>query len=355
METRTYLGALRRYLPVAALLLAAGILGSYLYVRVSMPKTAQATVAVLDPLSARPGSYLAAQVTFDAVITSHLLAATVGQRLDEPADAIQAKLSASVLAPAAGFNLSPLYAVQGKSADTASAIRLVDVAVTEGRKLYLELNRSDNEEIARALAQEREQARAAYADAAAALKAFALSQDAADLPAEIASLAQTLTTLQASLTQAKADLASAQATGTSVATAIVERRVESYERQIETATTELERLRRLQPRYQELTAEVDVARAGLNQLSDAQNSLELGQLVPLPSQVKVLDSARARSNFFMQFLIYTLGILLGLLAAATAIYLLALYRRPPPSAEEIADGFSAPVMAWIPRDTVRRI
>lgn len=354
METRTYLHALRRYLWVAILLLAMGILGSYTYVLTSIPKTATATVAVLDPLTARPGSYLAAQMTFDAVITSHRLAVIVGERLGESPDVIQSKLSASVVTAAAGFNVSPLFAVEGKDADPRRAIQLVNVAVTEGRELYLELNRSEPEEIARALAGERQRAQSGYTAARREFEAFTTANDAADLPERIQSVATTVGTLQASLNLAKADLASAGATGAPGVTAIAQRRADSFYAQIRSARSQLEDLRELLPRFQDLTTKVEVARARLSQLSGAQESLQLGQLVPLPSQVKVLDSARLQSNFFMRFLIYTLGILLGLLAAATAVYLLALYRKPPPSAEEIAIEFGVPVMAWIPHDMRRR-
>jgi uncharacterized protein involved in exopolysaccharide biosynthesis len=243
--------------------------------------------------------------------------------------------------------------VRGKGVDAAQAIRLVNVAVEEARALYMQLNTVNSAEIAAALATRRERAREELARAHKRFDRFVAATRSADLPLRIQSQAQTISELRGHITDAEADLAAAQATGDAGLEALVSLRLNSFKDQLKRAEANLERLNQLQPRFAELGDRVAEARRQLTQLEQTESSLTLAQLFPLPEQVKVLDSARIQSDFFTLFLVYGLGIVLGLLAAITAVYLFALFDRQPETAESVVAGFGAPLLASIPPDEVR--
>jgi len=85
MDMNLYLAALRRYwlLPILLVLISLGC--AYGYSASAASSQAEATVAVLDPLIARPGGYTSAQVTIDAIVKSQELADRVGLQVHEPA------------------------------------------------------------------------------------------------------------------------------------------------------------------------------------------------------------------------------------------------------------------------------
>src|SRR5919197_2135695 len=140
MELGLFLRTLRRRWVVPAALVAASVLGVFLYQQVFGLQESVSTVAVLDPLTSRPGAYSQAQITFDSVINSQELAARVGRRLNRDPGGVRSHLSVSISPSLQTYNASPVYAVYATDKTQEGATALANAAVEEGRLLYIELN-----------------------------------------------------------------------------------------------------------------------------------------------------------------------------------------------------------------------
>jgi hypothetical protein len=348
MNLSAFWRSLKRSWLAALLLFEVGLLGSTVYARKTIQSTAEATVAVRDPITARPG-YQAAQITFDAVVSSHRLSERVAERMGETVSAVEAALSVKVIAPAAtGFNISPLYAVQGKKPDEQSALGLVNTAVEEARKLFVELNDSKIDEVTSTLSAERQAAQQAAREAEGAFDAFDKANDTSDLKARLDSEVTRAEVLRTQVTTTSADLAAAQSVGEPVTIQAVEQRLRKFAHDLSTAEAERDRLRSLASRHDDLSAEVTRARAKDEELANLEKQTVLSQILPLESQIKVLDDAQIQSQTLLTMLIYAVGVVLGLLASATAVYLRYLSDENRETSETISLAFGAPVLARIP-------
>ncbi len=346
--------ALRRSWLPALLLLEACIFGSLVYARQTIQSTAQATVAVRDPVTVRPG-YEAAQITFDAVVSSRRLSERVAGRLGETVDAVESSLSIKIIPPAAGFNISPLYAVRGDKPTESEAIRLVNVAVEEARELYVELNDTKTEDVTATLASERAAAEQKKVESQAAYDNFAAENDTRDLKVRLDSEVARARTLEAQVVSSRADLAATRSVPSNqAAVRALEQRLNEFERQLAVAVQERDRLRGLASRNDDLVRELDRAKARVDQLNDLEKQTVLSQILPLKSQVKVLDDARIQSQTLMLVLIYGVGVILGLLAAATAVYVRSLADAKTETPETISMAFGAPVLIRIPAGSLRK-
>jgi hypothetical protein len=107
-----------------------------------------------------------------------------------------------------------------------------------------------------------------------------------------------------------------------------------------TEQKELDRLLQLSPEYDRLASELQ-----------AEETLVVGQILPASARFKVLDGGRIQSQLFFQALVYSLGLLVGLLAGFTAVYILALTDKTG-TAEQVAQAFDAPILIRIPRGQV---
>jgi capsule polysaccharide export protein KpsE/RkpR len=264
--------------------------------------------------------------------------------------AVEGSVSSTIIPAQSGIDLSPLYAVRGKASTDTEAVQLVDEVVREARDLYIRLNSPDTHQVEATLAGQKQRIEEDLAGAELALRRFERATGSVDMPSQLQYATQSVATLQAKIEDARVDLATAQAIGLVAASRPVQDHLDALKRELAFASTRLHKLQDKQPRWEELTARVESAKSQLAQVEQTERSLVLGQLLPLPGQVKVLDEATVQSRFFWLFLIYTLGALLGITAALTITYLFALYGPPPDSPEGIASAFAAPVLATFRRD-----
>ena len=349
MDLKLYLANVRRFWPVPLVLLLIGVGGAYGYLRWEPSSEAEATVAVLDPLAAHPGGYTAAQVTMDAVVKSQELANRVAPYVHEtPAD-IHSRLSVALLPALNPLNPSPLYAVRGKDKTPAKAIALTTAAVTEAIRLYQELNRPDPDTVRAAVSSEKATAEVDLTTARAALDTWEQDNTAVDYPILLAQQNQAVLTARMKLHDLVLARAALQANygiywqttldlrGTNAA-------IKQQQAEIDSEEAELNRLRGLEVKYNELSQAVEMAQTRLGQVSLAEEQMVVGQLVPTQSGVKVLDSAHPVSHLITDLLIYASAVVVALSIAALSIYGLAWYRGLPVTAEAVAAALKAPVL-----------
>lgn len=326
MELGKYLITLRRRWFVPLTILALAILGVFTYNRYTRLETAQATVAVLDPFVAASGTYSQAQVPFDAIVKSHQLARRVAQRLGENPNAVAAHLSVTVLPPLSGLTVSPLYAVRGTARQADRALVLANTAVDEARTLYTELNSAEFTQADAELQQARD-----------AFDKFAVNNHAAELPALIQKQLDVVASLQEAVYLARVDQ---EVTGGWLAA----RRTAALQHALIGAKDELDRLTALEPQYRDLGFKMQIAEAQVLALNKGQPGQVVRQLL-----VKTLDTAEIQSDLSGLVLKYALGVLLGLAAGLSAVYILALFGRHPETASDVAGAFRAPVLVRVPK------
>jgi len=352
MDLGVFLRTYRRKWVVPVALLAASVLGVFLYQQVFGLKESVAQVAVLDPLTSRPGAYTQAQITFDSIINSQELAIRVGQRLHRDPASVRGHLSVSISPSLQTYNASPVYAVYATDKTQDGATALANAAVEEGRLLYIELNTPDPEALKQALADQRKQAQADLDTAAAAFAAFLRKYNAVDLEPRIGKLRDTVSSLRLAAIQARADEKAAYAAGDSSLGWAAHQRAASLDASAAAQQASLNKLLALEIPYGSLAANIQVAQTRVNQLRDYELGTLTGEQLPLAASIKIVDPARPNSHQLITLLTYAIGIFVGALAGATVIYVLALMSREPETAEEIGHAFGAPVLGRIPAGPV---
>jgi hypothetical protein len=349
LDLSMYLRTVRRfwYLPLAFLLLS--LAGAYVYHHKLDTQVAQATVAVLDPLVARPGVYSEAEVTFDSVIKSRKLAAMVGQRLHRTTDDIAGRLSVTIIPTLAAINPSPVYAVRASDRDPNRALQLANVATEQGRVLYIQLNQPDPQAALLAMQPQVDLAKAQSDKAQADLNTFNAAHDTYDLTARVAKQRDVVAGFQGQLHQTDADLAAIGNTNSSGRQALL-RREASLRQSEATENQGLARLIGLQTQFNDLSIAAAAALQHYTQVQQMQQNIADGErTLPLTADVKLVDEARIQSQLLFKLLTYAMALLLGASAGASAIYLLALFAQQPETAERVATAFGAPVLVRIPR------
>jgi capsular polysaccharide biosynthesis protein len=351
VDLNRYLRTLVRFFWLPLLLGALGAAAAVSYQQAYGLDSAEATVAVLDPQTARPGAYIEAQVTFDAVIRSRELAERVARRVDEQAADVQGRLSITVVAPASSVaNPSPLYAVRGKDRGSDRAVRLVNVAVEEARALYVEHNAADGSKVRLLLDRERAQASAQLDQARKALTDFAKA-NGADLRDRVGIERATTEGLKQRLRDDEVQEAIAinsDPPNKSLYNALLaaDRRLNG---ELATEQAELSRLEALEQQYDGLTFNVSEAQSRISQLAQMEQTMVAGQLVPAGSQVKLLDQAVPQGQFLAVALEYLVAAVTGVLVGLAAVYGVALVRRPVQTSEDVRDAFGAPVLVRLPK------
>jgi hypothetical protein len=348
MPLSAFLRTYRRRWFVPAALLAVALAGVFFYEHTFGLKEAVATVAVLDPLTTRPGAYTQAQVTFDSVIESQALAERVGQRLGRSPDSVHSHLSVSISASLQAYNASPVYAVYATDKTYAGALALANAAVEEGRLLYIEDNTPDPDAVKQAVAAQLQQAQNDLQTAVTAYAAFMKNNDAIDLEPRIGKLRDAVYALQLAAIEAQADAKAQYAANNWTAGAYAADRAVSLQASMAAEQTQLNSLLALEIPYGVLSANLQTAQTRVNQIQDYELGTLTGEQLPLSGEIKILDPARPNSHQLVTLLTYGIGAVLGLLAGATAIYLLGLVYREPETAEEIGRAFGAPVLARLP-------
>ena len=343
MELRLFLSTLRKrwYVPVIFLVLAT--VGMYLYHRDTDMETAQTTLAVLDPLVAKPGTYQEAQVTFDSVVKSNQLARRVAARTGLPDRVVSGRVSAGIIPTLSSFNASPLYGVKAKGKTRAEALALATAVTTEARKLYIELNSADTSQIRAALQPELQKLQKDLQEARDAYNSFTSANHTAGLTAQIDRQRNIVASLQQSLDQARA---AEGAAGVSHG-----RTSQALARQLAIEQAQLDRLTGLESRFNELAFNLQLAQDRMSQFSQTEQATVIGEQLPAQLDVKLLDGATIQSPFFYLFLTYATAFMLGLLVGLSVVYVIGLYQKPYQSADEIARTFGTPVLVRVPRAT----
>lgn len=407
-----YAKGLKRFWYVVVACTLIGLLAGWVYNHFTYLDEASAYVAVVSPLAARTASGATeAQVSFGSIIQSYALATRVGARMGESPDTVYQNLSvttATSLTSSSTAAAEPLLVVSGRDHGLDRAIRLTNIAVEEGRKLYISVNGADGGDLKAGMAAESAAAQAQLSTAQAALDKFGSDNNAVDLPdrinaqrSKVDSLAlavdsaagdqkgdanspapsssttttqstpggtsttdTTSTTTATSTTNSSTTTSTATTTtpyssstttssGTSNATAIAyardSARYATLSSLLGTEQAELDRLTGLLPQYTALDFQVQAAQTQVTDFNAQQTSLLVTQLLPAEAQVKVLDPGRDQSQLLFLLLIYSLGLISGAILGLSAVYLLVLSRPRLASAEEVVDVFSAPVLVRLPR------
>ena len=323
MELSHYLTTLWRrwFVPLTFVVIA--VAGVFVLNRSTRVETAQATVSVLDAFLAAPGTYTQAQVPFDAIIKSDQLATRVAARMGKGTENLSGRFSVTVVPPLSAANVTPLYAVRGTDRDPQRAIALTNLAVEEGRALYAKLNSAD-------FAQADVRLQAARDE----FNKFAASNHASQLPAAIQKQMDAVSSLRQAVYLAQ--VAQDVGAGGRPKAALL--------RAMATAQAELDRLTALEPEYTDLTFKVQLAEGRVLALNKGQSGQIVSDLF-----VKTLDGAQIRSNLASLVLQYALGVLLGLVAGLSVIYILAGQWKQPETASDVARAFRAPVLIRIPK------
>ncbi len=351
MDLRTFVETYRRFRLVPAACLLITLLGVFFYHQKYDTATAQATLSVLDPLTARPGVYSDAQITFDSVIKSRRLAEQVGARLHRTPDDIAGHLSVTIVPTLASINPSPVYAVRGSDRNPSHALQLANVAAAEGRALYVQLNRPDPGASILAMQPQVDQAQAQLTKAKDTLNAFTGANNAHDLSTRLARQRDIVTSFQLQIHQVNADLAAVGGTNSGTHQALA-RRAASLAASMSAEQLELNRLVNLQTQFDDLSAKVAAAYQHVTQVQQLQQNLADGaQSLPLTSDVKLVDEARLQSKALFAMLTYAMAVLLGLTAGASAIYLLGLFAQQMETPGRVAEAFGAPVLVRVPAVT----
>jgi hypothetical protein len=341
MTITTYLDTMRKRWYIPAFLLLAALGGMFIYHSLVDMQTAQATVSVLDPLVAKPGNYEEAQITFDSIVKSNQLAQRVAARLGMRESQVSSRVSVATIATLSTYNASPLYAVRGKGKTKAAAIALTAAATEEARNLFIELNTPDTAQLRQAMQPELDRLQAELQTASAGYDQFVAANKTADLPAQVERQMTIVSNLNEALAQARAaEAAFGIKNG---------RSSKALEHELATQQAQLDRLTAAESQFRALAFNLQLATDRISQFSQAEQTAIVGEQLPARLQIKLLDAASIQSPFFWLFITYATAILLALLAGFSVLYVIALYRKPPQTADEIARTFGTPVLVRIPR------
>jgi len=337
----------RVWLP-ALVVLVVILAGSFVYVKERIPPTAQASVAVRDPLTVNTSTNSAAAVPFDSIIDSDRLASMVSHQLGPRAGDAKGALSVSTILPASGINISPLYVIKAHAKSVALAEAIVNAAISQGRNLYAQLN--DGSSGAGAAVQPELQA--ANASLASATKAYDnfVASSGGDRSAPISALSGEISALTTDVAQAQASTQSG-AGGSAVAT---KAEIAGLQTQLDEAEQQLASLEPQQSQYEQLYTTLTNAQTNVQQLTQLEQQAAAGQALPIADEVKVLDKAAPSSNGLLKFLVYALGVILGLLAAFSIIYLEAARQRSRVTPKELVAVLGIPTLGRIPPHALAR-
>lgn len=350
MDMATFKAAFRRAWLPAVLVLVAALFGSYVYVQKRIPPTAKASVAVRDPLTVNPGQYTSAQVSFDAIIKSDRLAENVQKKLGAATPSVSGLLSVEVVIPSNGINISPLYIVRAKDPDPARAVKIVETALVEARKMYSELNAADTSQL-QVVDKQTAAAKARLKAATKALGDFNRNHGG-DIGTQLSTLRAQYGSASDRLSQAQADIAAALRLNNDSAADVATARAAQFGYELQDIQSRLNPLTQAEPEYQTRASEVTQARSSLEQLTQIRQALSASNAKPVGEQIKVLDDAVVEGQTLMKILVYLLGLIVGLLGAMGVIYIEANRLRNRETTNDVIDALGAPTLGRIPRRAV---
>lgn len=280
MELNVYLRALVRYWFIPVTLLVVGVVAVWIYHNLRGEKEAEAKVAILQSIFPAPGEYLPPHLGFDAIDESDELAIRVAGRLGDGTTArdLEDKIEIDMTPKTDQRNPTPLYLVSAKDRDGDRARKIANLAVEEARTIFVEINQPSGSDVRAAFDEEINLARLQEVMARERFRAFQADNDAYSLPARI-SLLIDLT----------AQLRTGSLTGGGAADSAA----------LSIANGDLERLRSLQPEYNQLRFEASLADSAIARLEQTLEGITTGgaQLAGVRSTAQSqLDAARQRST-----------------------------------------------------------
>lgn len=350
MEVSEFGRGLQRYWAVLVLTTLLGCIGAFVYDYYFLLDEAQATVAVLDPLATRTAGFGEAQVTFDSIIKSKALADVVAARMGESPDTVQNDLSVTLATQLSPANPSPLYVVHGKDHGVERAIQLTNTAVSVARNMYASFNSADGSNIKQATSSEAQDAQTQLKSAQDALNSWATANSAVNLPGRLDSEQAKVASLQQQLYAAQAEM-SGDYYVSSILYTKESHLVASLQASLSSEQSELDRLLGLAPEYSRLEFNIEAAQARVNQISQAQETQVVNQLMPTTTELKQVDLGYRENQFLYRILIYSLGLLCGVILGLLAVYILLLGRGRPATPAELAEAFGAPVLVRLGKAT----
>jgi capsular polysaccharide biosynthesis protein len=275
MDLVTFVRTLVRRWYITVALIAVAIFGVWGYHEATDAYRVSTTVAVLDPLVARPGQFLQAQLAFDNVVSSHALAERVAKRLNDgtSADAVAGAVSVSIIPSISRMNTSPLYSVTVKNINKQRAIDLANVVIDEAKSLYAELNSADPTMVRQSFQTERDKAEGDLNAARDAWVRFQTDNDAFALP-------QRLSQQVALVSQLRTTRAQGLEPGTNTNVVVGATLTQ--------ARTELGRLSALEPEYSRLTFDLKLAQDQVSLIEGRVSDLSLAGT----AAATLADSAR---------------------------------------------------------------
>lgn len=344
MPLRVFLITLGRQWTVVAIGVALGLGACFVYQNFTSQPTAESTVAVLDPFASRGTASGEAQIDFSDIVQSRELAERVAATLGMTPNSIKVKVR--VLPPPAGAyaNASVVYGVSAQAKTEQQAVQIDNVVVDQAMKMYIELNTPNADAYVQAMAPRFQSSQAAIDKAQSDLDAFVSKNSASDLPTQISQQRDLVFQLQLQVNEAIANEAAAG--GQSSATI---RFTQSLQRSLSAAQGRLDSLSALESQYQALADKVTAAKQVMQGLVQAEQNYMGADRPPYPMEVKVLDSAAIQSQALIIALTYVVGVILGLLAGVTVVYLIAVFHREPQSAVDVGRAMGVPVLVRIPR------
>jgi len=280
MELDTFIRALMRrwYIPVTLLVLA--VLGVWLYQNYTRMTTASATVVVLAPIPA-PGEFVPPQFGFDQIDESAELSQRVAARLNDgtTGDELKSRISVSIRIDPNQRSTSPLYTISARDPDSDRAVLIANTATEEAKNLYAELNSYDRKDVRLAFQDEINQADQDAQKARAEFESFMQNNDAYAVPERAAQQLSLVSQLEVS---------SLRSAGQSTAT-------RDNSQSLAQARAELDRLTALEPEYNSLQFDVNLAQSSVARLEAQVSQLEItGPEDELAQARTQLDDERKR-------------------------------------------------------------
>jgi len=110
----------------------------------------------------------------------------------------------------------------------------------------------------------------------------------------------------------------------------------------------------VQARYEQFDTALIDAQTNVQQITELEQQTLAGQTLPIASEVKELDNATPVSNGLLKFLVYALGMIVGMLAAFSIVYLEAARQRSRLTPKELIAVLEIRALGRIPRDALAR-